>query len=282
MNWRRGFDIKFGLAAFAQAFCMAPLSALGVVVMFYLPAAYLLSDRKAFWLSVPYVRGLLSFQDRFLNHKMMIGHLIFMGFVTIWNPGRKIQWSEQKRYFLGGLSGGAAFLFDNSGVILLLGLFIYGVIKCLKEESLPNTVRLGIWYVAGTLGPVGQLWFYQWKSFEIRFCPDNTICRLWNGSTLDIRGFSWPQWEILRLLVIDYRYGLFTSAPLFLLALVSPASNRRGPARFLILSSGNDCLLSCTVALLSAASNTQGSSLILEFGILPHSSRFYSYFQSRC
>ena len=35
--WRRGFDIKFGLAAFVmQALCMAPISALGAVVMFFL------------------------------------------------------------------------------------------------------------------------------------------------------------------------------------------------------------------------------------------------------
>ncbi len=232
-SWRRGFDIKFGLAAFVmQAFCMAPLSALGVVVMFYLLRLIFLSDRKAFWLAILYAFGTpVFFRTGFLNHNMMLGHLIFMGFVTIWNPAGKIQWSKQKRYFLGGLSGGAAFLFDNSGVILLLGLFIYGVIKCLKEESLPNTVRLGIWYVAGTLGPVGLLWFYQWKSFGNPFLPGQHYMPPVEWIDIGYQGFSWPQWEILRLLAIDYRYGIFTSAPLYLLALVSPVSNRKGPAR---------------------------------------------------
>ena len=40
--WRRGYDIKFGLGAFViQAFCMAPISALGVVAMFFVCAEFL-------------------------------------------------------------------------------------------------------------------------------------------------------------------------------------------------------------------------------------------------
>jgi hypothetical protein len=47
------------------------------------------------------------------------------------------------------------------------------------------------------------------------------------------QGFGWPQWELIKALVLDYRYGLFlfTSASLGLLVLVSPLSNRKGPHR---------------------------------------------------
>src|SRR5262245_34394664 len=98
--WRRGFDIKFGLAAFVmQAFCMAPVSALGVVVMFYLLRQIFLADRKAFWFSVLYAFGTpVFFRTGFLNHNLMLGHLIFMGFVTVWNPAGTAQWTQQKRY----------------------------------------------------------------------------------------------------------------------------------------------------------------------------------------
>jgi len=51
------------------------------------------------------------------------------------------------------------------------------------------------------------------------------------GVSFKKKGFGRPQWELLTSLALDYRYGLFTSAPLFLLALVSPMSNRRGPPR---------------------------------------------------
>ena len=44
----RGFDVKFGLGAFVmQALCMAPSSALGVVVMFFLLRVIFQSDRVA-------------------------------------------------------------------------------------------------------------------------------------------------------------------------------------------------------------------------------------------
>jgi hypothetical protein len=231
--WQRGFDIKFGLAAFVmQAFCMAPISALGVVVMFYLLRQIFFSDRKAFWLSVLYAFGTpVFFRTGYLNHNLMLGHLIFMGFVTMWNPAGTAQWTQQKRYFLGGLSGGAALLFDNSGVVLLLGLFIYGVIKCWREASLQQAIRLGIWYIAGTLGPVGMLWFYQWKSFGNPFLPGQHWMPPVEWIDIGYQGFGWPQWELLKALALDYRYGLFTSAPLFLLALVSPLSNRQGTHR---------------------------------------------------
>ena len=56
--WRRGFDIKFGLAAFViQALCMAPISALGVVVMFFVLRLVFLSDRTALWLALLYGFG---------------------------------------------------------------------------------------------------------------------------------------------------------------------------------------------------------------------------------
>ena len=56
--WRRGLDLKLALGAFVmQAFCMAPSSALGVVVMFYLLRRVFGSDRAAMWLALLYAFG---------------------------------------------------------------------------------------------------------------------------------------------------------------------------------------------------------------------------------
>jgi hypothetical protein len=41
------------------------------------------------------------------------------------------------------------------------------------------------------------------------------------------QGFTLPQLELLAKLLFDYRYGLFTTCPLFLLALLAPRWNRR-------------------------------------------------------
>jgi hypothetical protein len=43
------------------------------------------------------------------------------------------------------------------------------------------------------------------------------------------QGFTFPQRELLLKLLFDYRYGLFVTCPLFLLALISPWFSRRRP-----------------------------------------------------
>ena len=108
--WRRGFDVKFGLGAFVmQAFCMAPSSALGVVVMFSVLRRLFGSDTTALWLSLLYAFGTpVFFRTGYLNQNLMLGHIAFMGFVALWNPGRIVAWSTRTRYLLAGLAGGVA------------------------------------------------------------------------------------------------------------------------------------------------------------------------------
>src|SRR6185295_14838895 len=56
-SWRRGLDVKFGLAALiTQVFCMAPLSALGVAAMFLLLQRFT-SQRTALWMALLYAFG---------------------------------------------------------------------------------------------------------------------------------------------------------------------------------------------------------------------------------
>ena len=57
-SWRRGYDVKFGIAAIImQTLCMAPISALGVVAMFYLLRRVFHSDRTGLWLALLYAFG---------------------------------------------------------------------------------------------------------------------------------------------------------------------------------------------------------------------------------
>jgi hypothetical protein len=237
--WRRGYDVKFGLAAFVmQALCMAPSSALGVVVMFLLLRLIFLSDETAFWLSLLYAFGTpVFFRTGYLNQNMMLGHIAFAGFVAMWNPRNALPWSARRRYFLGGLAGGTALLFDYSGAVLLLGLFGYGLIRQLREISPGQAARgrqlafgRSLWYVLGTLAPVGLLWFYQWRSFGNPFLPGQHWMPPVEWSDLGYQGYGLPQLELFLMLGFDYRFGLFVSSPLMLLALASPL-NRIWPRR---------------------------------------------------
>lgn len=222
--WRRGFDIKFGLAAFVMhALCMAPSSALGAVAMFCALRWVFRSDKTAVWLALLYAFGTPAFfRTGFLNQNLMLGHIAFLGFIAMWNPGGGERWSTRTRYFLGGLTGGAALLFDYSGVVLLLGLFVYGLAKRLVVSGAGDAFRHGCWYVLGTLGPVGLLWFYQWCSFGNPFMPGQHWMPPVEWIELGYKGYGPPQLELLVMLALDYRFGLFVTCPLFLLALGAP------------------------------------------------------------
>ena len=221
--WRRGLDVKFGLAAIImQTLCMAPVSAFGVVAMFFLLRHIFFSDRTAFWLSILYAFGTpVFFRTGYLNHNLMLGHFALMGFMALWNPGGILPWKERTRYFAGGVAGGAALLFDYSGVVLLGTLFAYGVLRKWRF-SWGDRIRAGSWYVAASLLPIGLLWFYQWQSFGNPFYPGQHWMPPVEWIELGYQGFTLPRPDIFRMLLFDYRFGLFVTCPLFLLALASP------------------------------------------------------------
>jgi hypothetical protein len=232
--WRRGLDIKFGLAAFVmQSMCMAPSSALGVVAMFFVLRYLLRSDKTALWLALLYAFGTpVFFRTGYLNHNLMLGHIAFIGMLVLWNPEGSERWSVRTRYLIGGLAGGAALLFDYGGAILLLGLLLYGVAKRLREATLRDAARNGGWYIVGTLGPLGLLWLYQWRSFGHPFYPGQHWMPPVEWIELGYQGFGAPQLELLLALAFDYRFGLFVCSPLMLLAIAAPIVNRKG-LRFL-------------------------------------------------
>jgi hypothetical protein len=219
--WRRGYDMKFALAAIVmQAFCMAPISALAAVAMFYLLRRIFASDRAGFWLALLFAFGTpVFFRTGYLNHNLMLGEFAFMGFLAMWNPGRETRWGETLRYFLGGLAGGAALLLDYSGVVLLGGLFLYAVAR-------GKTFRSAWFYGLGAAGPILLLWFYQWASFGNPFLPGQHWMPPVEWIDAGYQGFTLPQPDILKHLLFDYRYGLFATCPLLLLALAAPFWNR--------------------------------------------------------
>ena len=230
--WRRGLDLKLGLSAFVmQAFCMAPSSALGVVAMFFVVRRLFGSDRQALWLALLYAVGTpVFFRTGYLNQNLMFGHIAFLGFIALWNPGGSSALSIRTRSLLGGAAGGACVLFDYSGVVLLAGLFVYALLRQLRQGSPRSAVVHASWFALGALGPLAVLWFYQWQAFGHPFYP----AQHWMPAVAWIdhgyRGVSPPQPDLLLALAVDRRYGLFVSCPLFLLALAAPFVNR-GAAR---------------------------------------------------
>jgi hypothetical protein len=226
--WRRGYDIKFGMASFVmQGFAMAPVTALGVVFMFYLLRLIFTSDKTAFWLSLLFAFGTpVFFRTGYLNQNLMLGIFTFIGLITMWNPSQSERLSQRMRYFIGGLAGGAALLFDYSGVVLLLGLFAYGFIKQWRETRFKEAVHLSAWYILGSIGPVALLWLYQWRSFGNPFLPGQHWMPPVEWIELGYQGYGLPQLELFLMLGFDHRFGFFVTSPLMLLALVTPFIER--------------------------------------------------------
>jgi len=116
-------------------------------------------------------------------------------------------------------------LLDYSGVPVLLVLFVYAIARGWSGGA-GTAIQRGAWYVLGTLGPVFLLWFYQWSSFGHPFYPGQHWMPPVQWIESGYQGMTAPQGELLGSLLFDYRYGLFATCPLFLLALISPFLNR--------------------------------------------------------
>lgn len=230
-SWKRGLDIKFGLAAVVtQWLCMAPSSALAVVLMFYLLSSLTRSDRTALWLALLYAFATpVFFRTGFLNHNLMLGHIAFLGFAALWNPWESQRWSAQARYLLAGVTGGTAVLFDYSGGILLLGLFCYGLARAYQAGKGEGLVRHGAWYILGSVPPILLLWFYQWLSFGNPILPGQHWMPPVEWIEDGYQGFTLPQLELFTMIGFDYRFGLFVVCPMLLLALLLPFWQRRTP-----------------------------------------------------
>jgi hypothetical protein len=153
----RGLDVKFGLAAgVTQALCMAPLSALSAVVIFYILLSLTGSRRKAVLLALLYaVATPVLYRTAQLNQNILVGHFALFAFALLWRPWDDAARPRRPRYFLAGLLSGWMVVLDYSGLVALAALSIYGLVR---RASLP--FRRGRPYLRrGADGvPVGILW----------------------------------------------------------------------------------------------------------------------------
>lgn len=219
--WRRGLDVKFGLAAIIMQFlCMAPVSAAGVCAMFFVLRGSVLSETTALWLALLYAFGTpVFFRTGYLNQNSLVAHIGFLGFAVIRSRAERCN-----RWFAAGLAGGCAILLDYSGLVVMGALLAYALWGAARR-------RLAmLCYSVGASGPIALLAVYQWASFGNPLFPaqhwmPSTV--LWNG--VGYHGFGWPQWDMLLANAFDYRYGLFASCPILLLAIAAPFVNRRWP-----------------------------------------------------
>ena len=230
----RGLDVKLGLAAgVMQAFLMAPLSALSAVVMFYLLLSLTQSVRTATFLALLYAFATpVFYRTAQLNHNLLVSHCALFAFALLWRPWATTAPPRPSWSLWAGLLAGWAVVLDYSGLVVVGALGCYVVARSLwqpREQRRPGDV---VRFAAGVSLSLVVLLAYQWLAFGHPLYPAQSYMPAVAFTDQGYRGMTWPQADLLWLTAFDIRYGLFTSAPLLLLALWVPLWLRR-PTRWL-------------------------------------------------
>ncbi|MEP7343702.1 MAG: hypothetical protein ABI877_00485 [Gemmatimonadaceae bacterium] len=237
----RGLDITLGLAAIGiQVLLMAPLGALAAVLVWRRLRERLGSEREALgWALVYAFATPMFFRSAFLNQNAIIGHLALGSFLLMTaaeGSASVVAQSGAKRarasthsprsIFLVGLLLGIGVLCDYSAVpfLLVFGLWILADGYRHGEEGgrIAGTLRYGIAYTAGALGPITVLLAYQWVAFGSPWFPAQRYMPPTEFSVKGWFGFTAPTAELAWGNLFDLRYGLFAFSPLLLAALAAP------------------------------------------------------------
>lgn len=215
----RGLDVKFGLAAaVTQAFCMAVISALSVVVMFYLLLSVTSNTRASLLLALLYAFATpVLYRTAQLNQNLLVAHFALFAFALLWRPSIGSKEQGKPLYFLAGLFCGWTVVLDYSGLVAVFALSLYALSRWLSTPEKERSVKDLFQYGAGVGICAVVLMAYQWSSFGNPFYPAQHYMPPATFSEQGYNGFSFPKLDLLWQTAFGMRFGLFTSAPLLLL-----------------------------------------------------------------
>lgn len=221
----RGLDVKFGAAAAVmQSMAMAPLSALSVVVMYYLLVSVTASVRAATALALLYgVATPIFYRTAQLNQNLMVAYCALFAFALLWRPWDAPSDARRPQYFWAGLLCGWAVVCDYSGLVVVAVLGGYALARW---RALPVSMRSGAdlgRFAGGVVLCGGILLAYQWACFGNPLFPAQRYMPPANYTDLGFVGMDRPHWDLLWETAFGMRFGLFMSAPVLLLALYPPA-----------------------------------------------------------
>lgn len=218
----KGFDVKFGLAAgILQAFLMAPISALGVVVMFWILLNLTKDPKASVLLALLYAFATpVFYRTAQLNQNLLLANFALFSFVLLWRP-----WSKENKpfYFLAGLCAGWTVVLDYSGLVAVLVLCSYALSQWFSSLKAERKISDLIRFCSGGAICAVILMAYQWSCFGNPILPAQSYMPPANFTELGYRGFSFPSLDLLFQTAFSIRYGLFISAPILLLAFFAPA-----------------------------------------------------------
>ncbi|MEO7501281.1 MAG: hypothetical protein ABIW94_01455 [Gemmatimonadaceae bacterium] len=245
---RRGLDVKLALAAASMhAGLMAPLGALGALVMFFFLRARLRDERKALWLSLLYAFGTpIFFRSAFLNQNAIVTHAVLSAYVLLVGLAPPdVDATEDRdrdagndpsnaRLIGAGALLGLCILCDYSGVALALAFGLWSTWEGWRGGS-RSAFRWPALLIVGAAGPILLLLIYQLVAFGNPWLPAQAYMPPTEFSVRGWHGFSIPTPSLLFANLFEGRYGLFVFCPMLLAAFAAPFLPNRerdgGPTR---------------------------------------------------
>lgn len=219
----RGYDVKFGLAAgVVQVLLMAPLSALAAVVMFRLLAELGVGRRPSLALALLYAFATpVFYRTAQLNHNLLLCHAGFFAFVLLFRATPAPSGARTARFLGAGLLAGFSVVLDYTGVVTAIAIAAYAAVVWRQD---PGRRPVDLAAFAGAMAAsAAVLPLYQWASFGHPLWPAQHYMPDTEHSGTGYRGMGPPDLELLWLISFGLHYGLFTSAPLLVLALWPPS-----------------------------------------------------------
>ncbi len=230
----KGLDVKFGLAAaITQALATAPISAFGAVVIFWVFLALTGNRRTSALLALLYAFATpIFYRTAQLNQNVLLADFALFAFALLWRPSKIDDDQKKPFYFLAGLCCGWTVVLDYSGLVAVAALSGYAVARWLsttrEERKISDVVR----FASGVVICGLALMTYQYSSFGNPMLPAQSYMPMANFTEMGYRGFSLPQLDLLFETAFGIRYGLFTSAPILLLAFAVPIWLRKSSGFF--------------------------------------------------
>jgi hypothetical protein len=226
----RGLDVKFGLGAGAmQVLLMAPLSALSAVVMFWILFSLTGSPRAGLLLALLYAFATpVFYRTAQLNHNLLLAHSAFFAFALLWRPWIRSGGPGPRQSLLAGLLAGWTVVLDYTGVVVLAALGAYALARWWALPSGQRRLRALVLFGAGAAASLSVLAAYQWLAFGNPLIPAQRYMPPTAYSQYGYNGMGLPRLDLLWETAFGPRFGLFTSAPLLLLALVPTWLRPRG------------------------------------------------------
>jgi hypothetical protein len=238
---RRGLDVKLGLAALSMhAGLMAPLGALGALVMFIFLRSRLGNERRALWLALLYAFGTpIFFRSAFLNQNALVAHAVLLAYVLVVSvtadhtgstPPSRLEisgLSPSTRIVVAGSLIGFGILCDYSGVALAAAFAVWVIFIGWRRGGRTSAIRWGLMLAAGAAAPLALLLVYQWTAFGNPWLPAQAYMPPTQYSIRGWHGFTLPTPRLLAANLFDPTFGLFAFCPMLLASLAAPFMRNR-------------------------------------------------------